>query len=148
MSNGLSTCHKYRNYPTMGLANLSDDDGQREETSDSPSVSYLYLYEQGRKEIQEWTEEKRQVMARAYAAVSGGGIVRNTFKRSGDFINIHDATAHLMVCLEEGFENGNWTPYLEFLSEDSEVQAEILQQFLDENPEVAEQLNTQVQAAD
>lgn len=133
----------------MGLLEAAGGSDQSDDQdSDSPSVSYLYLYEQGRKEIQEWAEEKQEVMARAYRAVSGGGVVRNTFKRSGDFINVHDATAHLMVCLEEGFSNDNWTPYIEFLSDNPEVQAEILQDFLDEHPEVAEQLNTQVQAAD
>lgn len=127
----------------MGIADLSGDD-EVEQTSDDPSVSYIYVYEAGRKEIEGWPQDKQQTMARAYNAVSDGGIVRTTFKRNPQFVNIHDGMAHLLAAMAEGFENQNWVQFMEFvLSEDSpELSASIIGDYLEENPEVLEELTS------
>lgn len=132
----------------MGIGDLAKNDQPEERSSDQPSVSYIYVYEQGRKELEEWAPEKQQVMARAYEAVSDGGIIRNTFKLSRDYINLHDAMGHFLAAMAEALENQNFNPVLEFVtSDDPETTAVILQDYLDEHPEVEEAL-AQVRSAD
>lgn len=131
----------------MGIADLGRGETPADDSSDKPSVSYTYTYEAGRKEIEDWAEEKQQVMARAYQAVSDGGIVRTTFKRSPQYTNLHDAMAHFYAAMAEALENQNFVPVLEFvLSDDEEVTADILQQYLEEHPDVAEELLGRVEA--
>lgn len=131
----------------MALADLNMGETPDDSGSDKPSVSYTYTYEAGRNEIEDWSEEQQQVMHRAYQAVSDGGIVRTTFKRSADYVNLHDAMAHFYAAMAEALENQNFVPVLEFvLSDDAEVTADILQQYLEEHPETAEELLGRVEA--
>jgi len=131
----------------MGIADLGKGETPDDSGSDKPSVSYTYTYEAGRNEIEDWTEEQQETMARAYQAVSDGGIVRTTFKRSPQYVNLHDAIAHFYAAMAEALEEQNFVPVLDFiLSDDSEVTADILQQYLEENPDVAEELLGRVEA--
>lgn len=124
----------------MGIADLGKGETP-DSDSDEPSVSYIYVYEAGRNEIEDWASEKQQVMARAYEAVSDGGIVRTTFKRSGSYINLHDAMGHFFSAMATALEEQDFNPVLEFvLSDDPEVTADILRQYLAEHEEVAENL--------
>lgn len=120
----------------MGLDNLAHGDEEQTREPDEPSVSYLYIYENGREELESWPAEARQVMATAYSVVSDGGVVRTTFKRSSQYQNIHHATAELMVGIAQVFENGNFQPLLEFIGPDADAIIEYLQN----NEEVAEEL--------
>lgn len=126
----------------MPLDSLTDGQSN-EQSSDGPSVSYLYLYEEGREQIENWPEEKQEVMAEAYRHVSQGGIARATFNRSAEYENIHDATAHLMVGIAKVFEDGDFSDLLEFIGPDADAVA----QYLDQNPEVAEELQDRLAEA-
>lgn len=118
----------------MGLDNLQEV--EQEESPDQPSISYLYLYESGRDEVENWPDSHQEKMAEAYQVTSNGGVVRDTFKRTGQYVNIHDATAHLMVGIADVFRDDDFSDLLEFIGPD----ADAVGQYLDDNPEVRDEL--------
>lgn len=127
----------------MGIGDLSSDDVEEQQPND-PSVSYLYIYENGREEISNWDADAQQAMATAYNVVSDGGIVRTTFKRSGQYENIHHATAELMVGISEVFESGDFQRLLDFVGPD----ADAVRQYLEDNEEIGQELLEGVKEAE
>lgn len=125
----------------MSLNDVANGEEQPEQKPDQPSISYLYLYEEGRDETDDWSDDATETMEQAYQACSNGGIVRSTFKKSGQYQNIHHAVAELVVGIAEVFEDGDFSRLLEFIGPD----AEALAQYLDDNPDVLEELSERMQ---
>lgn len=152
----------------MGIGDLSPDDQEQSEENDSqdPSVSYIYIYERGRDEIDNWPQDEASAAATAYQVTSGGGNVRNRFKSSGRYVNIHSGMSDYLAALGTAFgndqfivpvhqampnflehlaaalEEDDWTGLLEFTlkDDDPEHNAQVIQDFLEENPEVRQEL--------
>lgn len=120
----------------MGLGNLSEEPDTPEESPEKPSVSYIYVYEKGREEVEEWPQEARETMAAAYEVVSDGGIVRETFKRSAQYRNIHEAMSEVLLGISEVFEDEDFSRILEFVGPD----ADALVNYLNDHPDIAEEL--------
>lgn len=121
----------------MGLSNLSDEpDTELEESPEKPSVSYIYIYERGRDEIEDWPEEVKELMANAYEVVSDGGIVRETFKRSRQYQNLHHAMSEVVLGISEVLENEDFSRIMEFVGPD----ADAIVQYLQENEEIAKEV--------
>lgn len=128
----------------MTLGDLSGDDSGTDSDNDDASVSYIYLYEEGRSEIDNWDDEAQELAAKAYEAASNGGIVRRTFNNTSAYENIHHAYSELTWAMGEVFENGDFQPMLNFIGPD----AEALAQHLDDNPELLSDLNERMQTTE
>lgn len=124
----------------MSLQDMADDDAQTQEPDD-PSVSYLYIYEEGREDMDNWDEEDQDTMAQAYHVCSGGGVVRNTFDNTSAYENIHHAAGDLMVGIADVFTDGDYSRLMEFVGPDVDA----VGQYLDENPEVRDELIERLQ---
>ena len=153
----------------MGIGDLTpNDDEAQEESSDSddPSVSYIYVYEQGRDEIEGWTDDDAAAAAQAYEVTSAGGVLRNQFGSTGVYANIHAAMSDYLAALGTTFENAqyivpvhaampdllqhlqgaleedNWADLVDFVlkDDDPDHNADVIRQYLEDNPEVMQRL--------
>lgn len=84
----------------------------------------------------------------AYQLAQGGGFLRNLFNSSGQYKDIHEYVAELLVGTEAVIRDGDFTEIMETVGPN----AEALAQYLQDNPEIMEELEEELegeaQAAD
>jgi len=128
----------------MGLNNFDSDDGSSSDDKGDASVSYIYVYEPGRSELDGFSNYNTD----AYEVTSGGGSVRDYFKKQSQYKNIHEGMSHFLAGMDSVVSNGDFTEVLDFLLEpedaSSDEQVEFytnaLAQWLDTQPEVSDGL--------
>lgn len=119
----------------MGIDNFNTDQPEEEEESDGEnSVAYLYIRNSDDEEAYDLMSNKHGGTAR----------VRNALKALPDYEDQHDFFQKLIIAMEPVLYEGNWEPLLQELG----VTAEGVAQYLDEHPEVAEELQERFETAE
>lgn len=130
----------------MGVMDFGSDDEEQTTEPDDPSVSYIYVYEQGREEL----EDKDNYLAEAYEYMKGGGILRQAFNSWSRYDeNVHTVFSHIIVGFGRIIEEGDFSKILDFLfepesEEEAELYGEALADWLSEHPEVLTAANQEL----
>lgn len=120
----------------MGIFDVSDDvqEEQEETDDDEASVSYIYVYEEGREERGKYTDYDED----AYRYAASGGTVRQFAKSpSCPYSDIHELMSHIVGGLGRTIESGGDFSHL---LEEIEPDAEGIAKYLDQNEEIQKEL--------
>jgi hypothetical protein len=117
----------------MTYENFNSDD--LEETSDDPSGTHIYFYEQGHERLPE-NDEAAEIIARAFKAFNRDGPVRAAVNNHPEYENASHFLAEYVLAFQEVIETESTVPLLELI----EPSAESLAEYLDSNEDVAEDL--------
>lgn len=111
----------------MALDDFNTDQPDEAESSDGEnSVAYLYIRRAD-------DEEAYNLMSSKHG---GSARVRNALKALNDYEDQHDFFQQFIKSIEPVLYEGNWVPMLEEVG----LTAEGIAQYLDEHPEVEEEL--------
>lgn len=124
----------------MGVMDFGSDDEEQQEDDSGASVSYIYVYEQGRDEL----EGKSNYLTEAYEMMKSGGSVRSAFNSWARYDNsVHSVFSHIVVGFGRIIEDGDFSKILDFLfeadnEEEAQVYGEALADWLQDHPVVLE----------
>lgn len=122
----------------MGVMDFGTDDEEQQEEDGKASVSYIYVYEQGRDELQ----DKENYLTEAYEMMKSGGSVRHAFNSWARYdASVHTVFSHIVVGFGRIIEDGDFSKILNFLFEpesDDEAQmyGQVLGEWLQEHEDV------------
>lgn len=122
----------------MGVMDFGNDDEEQQEQDGKPSVSYIYVYEEGRDELQ----DKENYLTEAYEMMKSGGSVRSAFNSWARYDNsVHTVFSHIVVGFGRIIEDGDFSKILNFLfepegEEEAEMYGEVLGEWLQDHEDV------------
>lgn len=134
----------------MGVMDFGRDDEEQKSEDSGASVSYIYVYEEGREEL----EDKQNYLTEAYDMMKSGGSVRSAFNSWARYDNsVHSVFSHIIVGFGRIIEDGDFSAILDFLFEaDTEEEAQLygenLADWLQDHPEVLEATSQALNQAD
>lgn len=132
----------------MGLGDLNTGDDDSTDSDNDASVSYIYLYEDGRDEIENWDSDAQDLAARAYDAASDGGVVRETFNDASSYENIHHGYSDMTAAMADVFESGDFQPILDFIGPNAEALATYLDNHKDVRNDLVQRMKSTEATAD
>ena len=110
----------------MALDDFNTEQPDEEPSNGEDSVAYLYVRRSDNEEAYDLMSNKHGGTAR----------VRNALKALADYEDQHDFFQKLIISMEPVLYEGDWVPFMEEVG----VTAEAIAQYLDEHPEVEEEL--------
>lgn len=133
----------------MGFENFNSDDSTDDDQQDNdPSGSYIHLVEHGHRDSPD-DEEVAEKLDRAYnlIAPSVNGAVNQWIElESSGYSSRHELVADYIIALGQMRENKSLVPILDLVLGDvpAEPAAEQIMQFLTQNPEVGQEIESMI----